>query len=188
MINLNFLAILVFLYMSLNQLFAPAVITDSEFKYIGATKCGSVCHKGESNGSQYEIWQGSKHSKAYQTLLTPEADKISKDKGFTTAAAETPECVKCHVLGKELNESEFTETFDKTLGVQCETCHGPGSEYKPIPVMKDKELSKQKGLIIHKDDKQEFCTSCHNAESPTFKGFDLETEWAKIKHLRPVKN
>ena len=188
MTNLNFSVILFVLYYGLSLLLSPAEVNDSEFKYIGATKCGSVCHKGESNGSQYDIWQSSKHSKAYQTLLTPEADKIAKDKGFTTAAAETPECIKCHVLGKELNESEFTETFDKTQGVQCETCHGPGSEYKPIPVMKDKELAKQKGLIIHKDDKQEFCTTCHNAESPTFKGFELETEWEKIKHLRPVKN
>lgn len=157
-----------------------------QFKYIGADKCGSVCHKGDSKGNQYEKWQNSKHSKAFLTLQTPEADKIALDKGFTTSAAETPACVKCHVLGKDLDESEFTETFDKTQGVQCETCHGPGSEYKGILVMKDKELSKEKGLIIHKNDRDVFCATCHNQESPTFKGFNLDEEWEKIKHLRPV--
>jgi len=87
-------------------------------------------------------------------------------------------------LGKEIVESELAETFDKTEGVQCETCHGPGSEYKKLSIMKDKEKAAENGLIIHTE-KELFCIKCHNTESPTFTGFSYETYWEKIKHPKP---
>lgn len=157
-------------------------ITDSH-KYIGANKCG-MCHKGDSKGKQLEIWQDSKHSQAFKNLQTPDADKIAKDKGFTTAASETPQCVKCHVLGKDIDPAELDDSFDKTQGVQCETCHGPGSDYKSITIMKDKQQSVANGLIIH-DEGATFCQTCHNSDSPTFKSFDYDSFWAKIKHTDP---
>ncbi|RPI14515.1 MAG: cytochrome C554 [Ignavibacteriae bacterium] len=155
------------------------------FKYVGVTTCVSVCHKGESKGNQLEIWQSSKHSNAMKTLQTPEADKIASDRGSTTAAAETPECVKCHTLGKELVESELESTFNKSDGVQCETCHGPGSEYKKLTIMKDREKAIQNGLVIHNEGEL-FCVKCHNNESPTFKGFKYDEYWEKIKHPKPT--
>jgi hypothetical protein len=156
-------------------------------KYVGATSCASVCHKGESKGTQYEIWQSSKHSQAMKTLQTPFADSLAKsrDSSSTTAAADRPECIKCHVLGKELVEAELESTFDKSDGVQCETCHGPGSEYKKLSIMKDVNLATQNGLIIHKEGEL-FCIQCHNQESPTFKGFKYDEYWDKIKHPRPT--
>jgi len=156
----------------------------SQFKYVGVDKCAAVCHKGDSKGRQLEIWQNSKHSQAFLDLQTPAADSIATSKGFTTAAAETPECVKCHVLGKDIDAAELEDTFDKTQGIQCETCHGPGSEYKKLSIMKDKEKAKENGLIIHTE-KEAFCTQCHNSESPTFVSFDYETMWPKIAHTRP---
>jgi len=155
-------------------------------KYVGVNTCVGACHKSEAQGKQLDIWKDSKHAKAFETLQTPEADKIANDKGFTTAAAETKECVKCHVLGKDLEECEFESTFDKTQGVQCESCHGPGSEYKKISIMKDREKSKAAGLIIHTK-REAFCTGCHNSESPTFVEFNYEEAWAKIKHGKPAK-
>ena len=154
------------------------------FKYVGVNSCAATCHKSESKGSQLEIWEDSKHSKAFLTLQTPEADKIAKDKGFTTPAAETPLCIKCHVLGKDMDPEELTVTFDKTQGVQCETCHGPGSEYKRLSIMKDKEQSIANGLIIH-ENQAEFCVTCHNSDSPTFKSFNYAEYWEKIKHPNP---
>jgi len=155
-----------------------------DFKYVGVDKCAGACHKGDAKGKQLEIWQDSKHSQAYKNLQTPEADKIAKDKGFNTAAAETPACLKCHVLGKDIVESELDATFDKTQGVQCETCHGPGSEYKKLTIMKDKQKAIDNGLIVHTE-KEAFCTTCHNSESPTFKGFNYDEMWAKIQHPDP---
>jgi excinuclease UvrABC ATPase subunit len=154
------------------------------FKYVGIKSCAATCHKGDSKGRQYEIWQDSKHSQAFINLQTPEADQIAKDKGFNTPAAETPLCIKCHVLGKDIDPEELSDTFDKTQGVQCEACHGPGSEYKKISIMKDKQQAIANGLILH-DDGAEFCKTCHNSDSPTFKSFDYNESWDKIKHTDP---
>jgi len=153
-------------------------------KYVGVQTCVGACHKTDAQGKQLDIWQSSKHANAYKTLLTPEADKIAKDKGFTTPAAETPQCLKCHTTGKDIDQSEFESTFNIQDGVQCETCHGAGSEYKKLSIMKDIEKAKENGLIVHTE-KEAFCTGCHNSESPTFKSFNYEEMWSKIAHKKP---
>ncbi|MBL8006634.1 MAG: cytochrome C554 [Ignavibacteria bacterium] len=160
--------------------------SQSTAKYVGVNTCVGACHKTEAQGKQLDIWKESKHSKAFEVLQTPEADKIATEKGFTTPAAETKECLKCHVLGKEMDESEFETSFDKTQGVQCETCHGAGSEYKKLSIMKDKDKAVASGLVIHTE-KEAFCTHCHNSESPTFKEFKYDEMWEKIKHPIPAK-
>ncbi len=151
--------------------------------YVGVSVC-SPCHKTEKQGNQFGIWKSSKHSSAMKALQTPEADKIAKDKGFTTPASETKECLKCHATGYDTDKALIGEKFDKNDGVQCETCHGPGSNYKNNKIMKDKELAVKNGLIIH-ENIEAFCTSCHNSESPTFKGFEFAKMWDKIKHQVP---
>lgn len=154
-------------------------------KYVGVTKCVSACHKSESQGKQLDIWKSSKHSNAYKSLQTEAADKIAKDRGIDVPAADAPQCVKCHVLGKDIDPSELSETFDKTEGVQCESCHGPGSEYKSVSIMKDREKAIANGLIIHTE-KEKFCIQCHNSESPTYKEFDYDIFWEQIKHYKPL--
>jgi excinuclease UvrABC ATPase subunit len=72
-------------------------------------------------------------------------------------------------------------------GVQCETCHGPGSAYKDMKIMKDKNLAVENGLIVH-DNNEVFCVSCHNSESQTFVKFDFNEAWDKIKHDIPQEN
>lgn len=161
-----------------------SIISQSPAKYVGVNSCVGACHKTESQGSQLSIWQNSKHSQAYTTLQTPRADSIATSKGFTTAAVETPECLKCHTLAATVDAGLLEDTFDKTQGVQCETCHGPGSEYKKLSIMKDKQKAMDAGLIIHTE-KEAFCTHCHNSESPTFVSFDYDTYWEKIKHMKP---
>jgi len=152
-------------------------------KYVGVKTCG-MCHKKESVGQQLKIWQESKHAQAYKTLQTQEADKIAKDKGFKTKAAETPECLKCHVSGYNVDPSLLDNKFKIEDGVQCETCHGPGSEYKSKKVMEDKKLAVEKGLMVY-DNIETLCVKCHNEESPAFNGFNFEERWAKIKHSIP---
>ncbi len=151
--------------------------------FIGAEACG-MCHKTEKQGSQLSIWQNSKHSKAYETLKTEKANQIAKGKGFQTLAVETPECLKCHTSGYNVDASLLGKKFKVEDGVQCETCHGPGSDYKDMKVMKDKELAIKNGLIMH-DKLQDFCTGCHNVESPTFVDINVDEAWQKIKHSVP---
>ena len=151
--------------------------SNAQAKFVGSKTCG-MCHKTEKQGQQLKIWTDSKHAQAYKTLLTPKADEIAKAKGGKKAI-ETPACLKCHVGENALVESAFKEN-----GVQCETCHGAGSEYKAMAVMKNKEEAKKKGLIVP-DNGAKFCVTCHNADSPTFKEFKYEEMWKKIAHSTP---
>lgn len=150
-------------------------------KYVGVNTCVGSCHKSESQGNQFLIWKESKHADAFLTLRTEKADSIALSKGINTAASESPECVKCHTTGREIIESEFKASFDLTQGVQCESCHGPGSGYSKLSIMKDKKKAEENGLIIHKE-KKAFCITCHNPESPTYFEFDYDPMWEMIAH------
>ena len=164
--------------------FPESFYSQSKYKYVGVNTCVGACHKSEAQGNQFNIWKESVHSKAFQTLQTPEADSIALSRGFNAPAAETPHCVKCHTFGTEVDESELKASFDKNQGVQCESCHGPGSGYSKLSVMKDKESAMSKGLIIHTE-KEKFCIQCHNSDSPTFFQFDYEPMWQQIAHSKP---
>jgi hypothetical protein len=155
----------------------------SPHKYIGTKMCGA-CHRGEKKGNVFEIWQKSKHALAYKTLEGEKAAKIAKEKGLKKPANESPECLKCHVTTHDLDKSLLLAGFDPKDGVQCETCHGPGSDYKSIPVMKDRAKAVAAGLVLAEKDPK-LCTKCHNPESPNYKEFKYDVYWAKIKHTVP---
>ncbi|MFO7444853.1 MAG: cytochrome c family protein, partial [Ignavibacteriaceae bacterium] len=152
---------------------------------VGADVCGA-CHKTEKQGKQLSIWQESKHAKAFETLKTAESDEIAKKLGHETPAAETEACLKCHTSGSNGSAELKQAKFKIEDGVQCETCHGAGSEYKSLKIMKSREESIAHGLIVH-DKLEDFCIGCHNSESPTFKPIDFAAEWEKIKHPVPEK-
>jgi len=156
------------------------ISAQTEHAFIGTSSCG-MCHKTEKQGSQLSIWQGSKHSQAYTVLQSEKADQIAKDKGFQTKAVETPECLKCHASGYNVDTKLIGEKFKVEEGVQCETCHGAGADYKSKKVMENREEAIKNGLLIY-DKIEDFCIGCHNAESPTHVDFNFEESWAKIKH------
>ncbi|MEO8230673.1 MAG: cytochrome c family protein [Ignavibacteriota bacterium] len=174
-----------FIVILLSIILTPFVFTQAQDgnTYVGAETCG-MCHKTEKQGSQFSIWQNSAHSKAFETLKTEKANQIAAEKGFKTPAVETPECLKCHVTGYNLDASMLGKKFKVEDGVQCETCHGAGSAYKDMKVMKDKDLALKNGLIMH-DKLDDFCIGCHNVESPTFVDMNVEEAWQKIKHNIP---
>jgi len=155
-------------------------------KFVGVKTC-SMCHKSEKQGKQFDIWKNSEHSKAFQTLTTNKADEIAKAKGLKNPAAESPECLECHVIGFGVDEKLLDKNFNYKDGVQCETCHGAGSAYKIISVMKDKKKSIDAGLREFKDTAaiEEFCKTCHNKRSPAYKEFKFKESWDKIKHYVP---
>ena len=160
----------------------------AENKYVGAKKC-MACHKAEKlGGLAYAVWEKSAHAKTYQTLLGDEAKKIAKEKGLKAAPNESPECLKCHVTGGGIAKN-VDAGFKKEEGVTCEACHGAASGYLMLHNKKteaDKEKAKAAGFVkLVKDEKS--CTTCHNSESPKFKGFKFEEMWAKIEHKLPPK-
>jgi len=158
-----------------------------DFSYIGSKKCG-MCHKSAKQGEQLKIWEGSAHAKAYETLKSAEADKIAKEKGFGKAV-EAKECLTCHVTGYGKDAKMFDKSFSMEDGVQCEACHGPGSEYKSMKTMKDHAAAVAAGMTDFKDEAviEAQCKTCHNDKSPTFKEFDFKKMWAKIAHPIPSK-
>ena len=162
---------------------AQAQEKKAEHQYVGVKKC-SMCHKSEAKGDQFGKWQASPHSKAFEVLAGEKALAVAKEKGLKTAPQESPECLKCHVTGHGKPAEAFAATFVKEDGVGCESCHGPGSDYMAMKVMKDPAAAKAAGLWTP-DAKT--CTACHNEESPTFKGFDFEKYAAKVAHPNPQK-
>ncbi len=157
------------------------VLAGGPHKYVGVKKC-AMCHKSESKGNQYAKWLSSAHARAYERLAAPEAAESAKKKGVTGNPQEAPQCVKCHVTGYGEDAGLFGEGFVKADGVQCETCHGAGSDYLSLSVMKDKAQAIQAGLVIPT---KELCVKCHNPESPNYKEFNYDEYVKKIAHPRP---
>lgn len=161
----------------------PAQIYSQTFGYEGTQVCGT-CHKTEKQGQQLKIWQESKHANAFKTLLTEEANKLSGD----VKAVENPKCLKCHASGHDVADKKLLgPKFKIEDGVQCETCHGPGSAYKTLKVMKDRNEAVKNGLVVWKDNEEieKYCKTCHNPESPTYKEFNFAEMWPKIAHKVP---
>jgi len=123
-------------------------------KYVGVKMC-SMCHKAEKTGNQFGVWQKSKHAEAYKTLMGAKAAEIAKAKGIKNAA-EAPECLSCHGA---VDAKLADKSYDMKEGVQCEVCHGPGSAYKGMAIMKDKAKAIAAGLHEFKDTKavEELC-------------------------------
>ena len=101
--------------------------------YIGADKC-KMCHK-----IQHSSWLETKHAKATETA------KASTQWKFEAA------CLTCHATNKD----------EAMAGVQCEACHGAGSDYKAIPVMKDRAKAIANGMIVPT---QDTCNGCHDGK------------------------
>ncbi len=114
-------------------------------------------------------------------LATPEALKIAKAKGIDDPQ-KSEKCAKCHTTAYGADAKLLTATFKGEDGVGCEACHGPGSNYKTLKIMKDRALAVQNGLIVP-DEKT--CVKCHNAESPTYKKFVFAEFYKKIAHPVP---
>ena len=156
----------------------------SQNKYTGVKTC-APCHKAGKGGTAYAVWEKSAHAGAYKTLLGDEAKKIAKEKGLKTAPAESEACLKCHVTGGGTAKN-VEASFKKEEGVTCEACHGAASGYKMLHAKGDIAKSTAAGLI-EGDKSGKECQACHNAESPTFKGFKATEMWAKMEHKLPEK-
>jgi hypothetical protein len=152
----------------------------AEHMYVGVDGC-KICHKKAEKGDQYGSWQKSKHSRAYEVLASDKAKEVAAARGIGNPQ-ESPDCLKCHVTGYGADPSLFDKTYKKEDGVGCESCHGPGKDYKNIKIMKDVEQAKANGLILPTE---EVCRKCHNEESPTFKPFNFEERYAEITHPMP---
>ena len=142
-------------------------LTAQDYDYIGAAKC-KTCHNKPATGAQYKAWAAGPHAKAMESLSAEEA----KD----------PNCIKCHSTVGHV-DADLIVGLKISEGVSCESCHGAGSGYKSNSVMKSREKSLAKGMVMPTE---QLCKTCHNDESPHFKGFDFDEYVKKISHPIPV--
>jgi hypothetical protein len=111
--------------------------------FVGMDKCAG-CHK-----PAMAFWRKTVHAGAWKTLT--DGGKHADYK-----------CVSCHVTGYgEVGGSSLGHT-KKLENVQCETCHGPGSEHVAREGLEEPPA-------VHKATPASVCTGCHNEHhSDTF--------------------
>jgi hypothetical protein len=129
--------------------------------YVGAKKC-KVCHVGI-----FETWAETRHAKALSVLEGEEA--------------RDARCLECHTTGFGTGGYAAEGNVLDLGGIQCEACHGPGSLYSFSSIMMKPELSAKAGLVAVDS---LTCVRCHNAKSPTFKGFAYEAGLLTGTHSR----
>ena len=139
-------------------------VKEVKHDYVGVKKC-KICHKKDGT---FESWEATAHAMAWDSLSAEDQKNEALLPFYTTGTTAKGELL---------------------TGVQCEACHGPGSDYKSKKVMEDKELAIENGLVIP-DEKT--CMKCHNEKAPaalaaTAKDFDYEKMKVKGVHVLPDK-
>jgi hypothetical protein len=125
---------------------------EANFHYVGEKKC-KICHSKE-----FKSWETTPHANAWDTLSAEEQ--------------KNPECIQCHITG-------MTEDTTMLVNVGCEVCHGPGSDYRKMKIMKDPKQAAANGLLPVTE---ATCVRCHNKKSPMFKSFDYAEALKKGVH------
>lgn len=162
-------------------------------RYIGAAKCKN-CHNAKESGDQYSAWQGEKHANAYKELASDKAKEYGKARGIDEPQ-KSDKCLKCHTTAFGAPKDELHKSFDATLGVQCETCHGPGENHlkaRMAAAAEAPEGAAPKYTAVPADEiianpPMKKCLECHNDESPGFKPFCFHKFREDIRHLNPQK-
>ncbi|MHC4741700.1 MAG: multiheme c-type cytochrome [Planctomycetota bacterium] len=155
--------------------------------YVGAKVCAE-CHQYEGKGHQFSKWLGSKHVRAYAVLADPSSKRIARLSGIPIEPQESTMCLGCHATGAHVEDWEKDETFFVEDGVQCEKCHGPGSEYIEPEVMTNRDAAMKAGLVM--PTKQD-CMGCHlpkGSHESVLKmpALDLDEAMERIAHPTPT--
>ena len=160
---------------------AAGTLQAQQFKYIGAAKC-KMCHNKPTKGEQYNKWKSAAHSKAYASLASEKSMAYAKEHGIADPQKDE-KCLSCHSTAAAIDPS-LNAGIKVEEGVSCESCHGPGSVYKNMAIMKSREKSMENGLILPT---KEVCVKCHKKEgNPFYKPFNFEEAYAKIAHPDPT--
>lgn len=136
--------------------------------YRGATYC-ATCHNGGEGGTEYATWSTSVHAGARGSLQA-------------IGQGANANCVGCHTVGSygldadaALDNGGYDESaVPRLAGVQCENCHGPGSEhptrdFTSVKATLDPALCGQCHSQSHHPTYEEWQTSAHSGivESPS---------------------
>ncbi len=155
--------------------------------YVGARVC-ATCHRGKEMGHQHSRWLLSGHARAHASLAKEEARKIADLSGIPLEPRKSAICLGCHATGGEAEAWEKDETFRVEDGVQCEMCHGPGSEYMDRAIMVDPKAARKAGLRMPT---RHDCMGCHHIKGSHVAilrqpALDMDRAWKQIAHPTPV--
>lgn len=158
-------------------------------RYVGSDQCKN-CHDSAAKGDVHGKWAGGPHAKAYATLATDKAKAIARELGIADPQ-KSEKCLQCHVTAHGVDVKLVKKSFEPELGVQCESCHGPGETHlkkrlrekmkkvaNPAPITADEIRSARSA---------DTCKQCHNEKSPTYRPFCLKERMKEIEHLDPRK-
>lgn len=174
---------------------APAGKTNAPHDFVGVKKC-ATCHEKDLMGNQVKAWSEGLHRRAYETLLSERSAEIAQELGIQTPAHESEACLRCHVTAHGVSPVRIANPVEPVDGVQCESCHGPGRDYRKKKIMADREVAAKKGLW-DAGRTESICVACHNPDSPTYdperyvradgtkRGFDFEIAKSRVPHAIP---
>ena len=150
------------------------------FSYVGLSKC-KPCHIKH----QHKVWKNGPHAKAYEELASEKSLEVAKKLKLKEEPQKSAECLSCHLTAYGVADSLKTKiTLEE--GVSCEACHGPGSDYYPMKVMKALTAGKQDPKVVGLwAQTEELCVTCHNEKSPTYKPFKFKEAVQAIAHPYP---
>jgi len=152
-------------------------------EYIGANKCKG-CHI-----KQYKSWEKTAMAESFESLKPGVKADAKKKAGLDPAKDYTADaqCLKCHTTGYG-KPGGFTSIADtpNLTGVQCESCHGPGSEFRDV-MRKNKNYTlseiKAAGLIVPSED-ETHCLACHSKDSPFNETVDAKYKFVFKERLK----
>ncbi len=173
----------IFLLGALPSAETEIVPDEADRYYVGKDRCLS-CHRDLGTGKAPRNWHESQHALAYLTLAKEESKAISKLSGIDTDPFSSPVCLKCHTTASDSEDWERDEAFRFEDGIQCESCHGPGSEYAEKGIMADRNRAIRSGLILPDRDT---CVVCHISKGShdailKQRPFDADRFYREIAH------
>ncbi len=160
--------------------------------YVGIGTC-ALCHSGGVLAPNiYEPWSQTHHAIAFSEAI----DGLNTDHF-------SQNCIKCHVVGFDANTNSANGGFDdiaaqtgwqfptvltngnwaampdslkNVANVQCENCHGPGSEHATAAILQGTNASNWPRLAVTFS--QGNCAQCHDSLSHHSK----VAEWNNSRH------
>lgn len=169
-----------------------------ESRYVGARVCAG-CHGKTEPGNPFHAWQTSKHADAYRTLKARSESKPRQlgdvelwivevgrgtKYGLPTPAMQAKECLPCHTTAFGAEAKLLASSFDVQDGVQCESCHGPGSAHADAMAENARDGGHRPAGLKRPADERAIeaqCTGCHERSGPCG-DFDFASMWPKIRH------
>jgi len=141
-----------------------SLVYAEEPRYVGVKEC-KICHK-----KLVEKWERTAHAKAFERIEIKNAVK-------------EPDCLRCHVTAFNAGGYKMDDpNASKFEAVQCEACHGPGSQHIKIAKESDTEKSGDKALGLVTPSVVTCKKECH--KKAHFRIFTYEEYWPLIEHKR----